>query len=349
MFDTGRSSQTYEFDLPRKAIKQPAADAVDLAPHVGPGDIQKAATKIQTYVRRTPLVQNRALNDRFGTEVYLKLEVLQETGSFKVRGAFNKMLTLSDEEKRRGVVAVSGGNHAQAVAFAAKTLGCHALILMPEFTPETYVKRTRGYGADVELFPSLTDAFAAAKEYEKVGRTLVHPFDDRAVIAGQGTIGLEILEDVPHVTDVILSVGGGGMAAGVAAAIKATKPDVRIWGVETRGADSMAQALAADRVVELPRITSVAKTLGAQAAGYLCFEMVREYLEGVTVVEDDEALRELFFLLENAKVVTEPAASCTLAAAERLRGEFSSYSHVVIILCGGNTGPEDLLEFKDRL
>lgn len=348
MFDTQRTAQAFDNDLPANAPGSRRAAAAEHQKHVGVHEIRRTASEIRGFVRRTPLVRDRTLSERFGTNVYLKLEVLQETGSFKVRGAFSKMLALSETERRRGVVAVSGGNHAQAVAFAAKILGCSALVLMPAFTPEVYVKRTRDHGAEVELVPSLSDAFAVAKLYVNKGRTLVHPFDDRAVIAGQGTIGLEILEDAPQVTDVILSVGGGGMAAGVAAAIKPVKPDVKIWGVETRGADSMAQALEADRIVELPRITSVAKTLGAQSAGYICFELVREYLEGVTVVDDEDALKELFFLLENAKVLTEPAASCTIAAAEILRGEFSSDGHVVVILCGGNIGREELFKFTDQ-
>jgi threonine dehydratase len=309
-------------------------------------DIQTAAKRIKPYIRRTPTVDNSILSDRFNANFYLKLELLQNTGAFKVRGAFNKMLTLTEEERDRGVVAVSGGNHAKAVAHAAKRLGLKALILMPEFTPQNYLQETRNDGAEIELFPTLADAFERAKEYVNDGRVLIHPFDDPLVIAGQGTAGLEILEDVPQVTDVIVSVGGGGLSCGVAMAIKALKPDVNIWGVETKGAESMAKALDAGRIVELAEITSIAKTLGAQSVGTLTFPLARKYLAGVTVVDDDEAVRELFFLLDHAKVLTEPATSCTLAAAERLKESFGPESHVVMILCGGNIGLSDLFQLR---
>lgn len=306
--------------------------------------IQKAAARIAPFIKRTPTVCDNALSERFASNFYLKLELLQNTGAFKVRGAFNKMLTLNDEEKTRGIVAVSGGNHAKAVAFAAKTLGQKALILMPEVTPENYVSETKSYGAEVKLFPTMAEAFKRAKEYESEGRVYIHPFDDETVIAGQGTIGLEILEDVPHVTDVIVSVGGGGLAGGVAAAIKSLKPGVKIWGVETKGAESMAKALEAGHLVELKQITSIARTLGAPAVSQLTLDLARKYLSGVTVVSDEEAVEELFYILDRAKVLTEPAASCTLAAANRLRANFTAESHVVLILCGGNIGLRDLFQ-----
>jgi threonine dehydratase len=274
--------------------------------------------------------------------------MFQRTGAFKVRGAFNKMLSLSPAERGRGVVAVSGGNHAQAVACAARELGVRALVLMPESTPTNYLEATRRYGAEVMLSGNMQQAFWQARAYEEQGFVYVHPFDDPLVIAGQGTIGLEILEDVPQVTDVFVSIGGGGLAAGVGIAIKARqnviRPKVRIWGVETEGADSMAQALAANRVVELPRITSIARTLGAPAVSETTLALAQRYLENVTVVSDMEALSALRLLLERAKIVTEPAASCTLAAAERLKENFSAKNHVVLILCGGNLALDDLYQ-----
>lgn len=305
-------------------------------------DIRHAAARIAPYIKRTPLFFDEDLSARFNSNFYLKHELLQKTGAFKVRGAFNKLLTLSVEERQRGIVAVSGGNHAQAVAYAAKTLGCKALILMPEFTPQNYVEKTKNYGATVELFPKMADAFAKAKEYESEGLIYVHPFDDKDVVAGQGTVGLEILADAPQVTDVIVSIGGGGLAGGVAAAIKSIKPNVKIWGVETRGAESMRAALDANKIVTLSEITSIARTLGAPAVAPLTFDLTRKYLSDVTVVDDSEAIREMFYLLDKTKVLTEPATSCTLAAAERLRENFTPESHVVLILCGGNIGLDDL-------
>lgn len=337
-FDLRQSNATFfkgstQTDPPRKTI-------------IKLSRIRQAAARIAPYIKRTPSVRDNILNERFKANFYLKLELLQHTGAFKVRGAFNKILTLRDEEKRRDIVAVSGGNHAQAVAFAAHQLGHRALILMPEITPRNYLEKTRGYGARVELFPTMADAFIRAREYEQEGFAYIHPFDDRDVVAGQGTIGLEILEDVPQVTDVIISIGGGGLAGGVAAAIKSLKPEVNIWGVETRGAESMTKALDADEIVTLTEITSIARTLGAPSVSPLTFDLAREFLSDVMVVEDAEAVREMFFLLDRAKVLTEPATSCTLAAAERLREKFSPASHVVLILCGGNIGLEDLFELQ---
>lgn len=310
--------------------------------------IRQAATRITPYIKRTPTLIDTYLSSRFGSNVYLKHEMLQRTAAFKVRGAFNKMLTLNDVEKKRGVVAVSAGNHAQAVAYAAKVLGLTALILMPEDTPKNYIAKTKAYDAEVELHATISAAFYAAREYERAGSIFVHPFDDRDVVAGQGTIGLEILEDVPQVTDIIVSIGGGGLAGGVAAAVRSIKPDVRIWGVETHGAHSMSLALEADRVVELKEITSIARTLGAPKVGELNFALAKEYLSGVTVVSDGEAIVEMICLLDKAKVLAEPASSCTLAAAERLRENFGRNSHVVLILCGGNIGLNDLFELRRK-
>jgi threonine dehydratase len=280
-----------------------------------------------------------------GTNVFVKYELFQKTGAFKVRGAFNKMLCLTDEERSRGVVAVSGGNHAQAVAYAASVLGVNAVIVMPESTPKVYVEATRGYGATVDLRPSIAEAFAEIKRYQSEGMVFVHPFDDPLVMAGQGTVGLEIMDDVPDATDVIVSIGGGGLAGGVATAVKGINSAVKIWGVETVGADAMSQALAAGHPVELAAITSIAKTLGAPAVSDATLEIAQKHLESVTVVTDAEAVEAMVFILERLKVITEPAASCTLAAAKKLSANFTPDSKVVLILCGGNTGVKDLCSY----
>jgi len=308
-------------------------------------DVIAASRRIAPYVKRTPLVRSSFLSDRLGTNVYLKQEILQKTGAFKVRGAFNKMLTLTEVERAAGAVAVSGGNHAQAVAYAARTLGINAVICMPENTPKNYLDATRGYGAQIALVPTVWDAFAEADRLTRLGWANVHPFNDPLVMAGQGTLGLEITEDLADLTDVIVSIGGGGFMGGVSTAIKGRLPDTRIWGVETEGADCMARALAAGNVVEMPAITSIAKTLGAPAASEETLELARRYLESVTVVSDREALDSLVLLLERTKLLTEPAASCTLAAAERLRDRFGPDRHVVLILCGGNIAISDLCSY----
>ena len=304
--------------------------------------IKEARERIGAYVKRTPLEHSETLSRYLGTNVFVKLELFQKTGAFKVRGAFNKLLSLTGEERERGVVAVSGGNHAQAVAYASAVLGMKAVILMPESTPKNYVEATRGYGAKVDLQPTIAAAFAEIKRYESEGMVFVHPFDDPLVMAGQGTVGLEIMEDLPDATDIVVSIGGGGLAGGVATAVKALKPKVRIWGVETVGADAMSQAIAAGHPVELAAITSIAKTLGAPAVSPATLALAQEHLERVTVVTDAEAVEALQFILERLKVITEPAASCTLAAAERLKDNFTPESKVVLILCGGNLSLNDL-------
>ncbi|MCC7306256.1 MAG: threonine/serine dehydratase [Acidobacteria bacterium] len=307
--------------------------------------IHDARDVISPYIRRTPLTKSETLSNLFGFDVYVKFELFQKTGSFKPRGAFNKMLRLSEEERQRGVVAVSGGNHAQAVAYAAKTLGVKAVVLMPENTPNVYLDATRGYGADVDLQPSIAAAFAKIQHYTNEGMTFVHPFDDPLVIAGQGTVGLEIMEDLPGTTDVIASIGGGGMACGVAAAVKGIKPSARVWGVETEGADAMAQALAAGHPIDLPAITSIAKTLGAPAVTGTTLGLAQQLFESVTVVPDSEAVDAMVFILERLKVMTEPAAACTLAAAHRLKENFAPNTKLVLVFCGGNTGTKDLFGY----
>jgi threonine dehydratase len=307
--------------------------------------IEEARKRIAPYVKRTPLERSESLTRHIGTNIFVKYELFQKTGAFKARGAFNKMLTLSDEEKQRGIVAVSGGNHAQAVSYAASVLGIDAVVLMPETTPKNYVEATRGYGATVDLQPTIAAAFAEIERYKSEGRVFVHPFDDELVEAGQGTVGLEILEDLPSVTDVILSIGGGGLATGVATAIKSKKAETRMWAVETEGADAMTKAIAAGQPVELPAITSIAKTLGAPSVSDATLAATQKYFESVTLVSDAEAVQALVFIAERLKVLTEPAASCTLAAAERLKDKFKPDSNVVLIFCGGNLSVKDLCSY----
>ena len=305
-------------------------------------DIRSARERIAGRVARTPLVSSATLSSRLGAQVFLKLELFQKTGSFKVRGAFNKVLSIPEKQRGRGLVAVSGGNHAQAVAYVGSQLGLPAVILMPQSTPRNYVEATRGYGAEVVLVPNAAEAFERIAGYERDGWTSIHPFDDPLVMAGQGTVGLEIVEDEPDVTDVVVSIGGGGFIGGVATAVKSLKPGAHMWGVETEGADAMSQALGQGKPVQLSAITSIARTLGAPSVSETTLKMAQKYLESVTLVPDSEAVCALRFLLERTKVLTEPAASCTLAAADRLRDRFRPDSRVVLVLCGGNTGVDDL-------
>jgi len=311
--------------------------------------IKQAQQRIKTYVKRTTLEHSETLSNYLGTNVFVKFELFQKTGSFKVRGAFNKLLSLSAEERKRGVVAISGGNHAQAVAYASNVLDVDAVVLMPQTTPQNYLEATRNYGATVDLQPTIQDAFKKIKDYESQGRIFIHPFDDPLVMAGQGTLGLEIMEDLPGTTDIIISIGGGGFEGGVSTAVKAIKPGVRIFGVETIGADAMSQALKAGRPVELSAITSIAKTLGAPAVSPQTLALAQEHLEEVIVVTDDEAVQALKFILERLKVLTEPAASCTLAAASRLKDQFNNDSNLVLIFCGGNLSVADLCKYVSQV
>jgi threonine dehydratase len=310
--------------------------------------ICRAQHRLRGRVHRTPLVHSAALSSLLGARAYLKVECLQKTGSFKPRGAFNKMLSLEQAERVRGVVAVSGGNHAQGVAYAARELGISAVIAMPQSTPANYLDATRGYGAEVALMPDIKAAFAEAQRLQGQGRVMIHPFDDPLVAAGQGTIGLEILEDLPEVTRAYVSIGGGGLISGVATALRSIKPDVRVIGVETHGADAMAQSLAADRLVELPAITSIARTLGAPKVSDFTLRHVRELVEEVVVVDDAATMAALVLILERTKYLTEPAAACCLAAAQRHKDRFRADEAIVLLLCGGNLSASDLCQFRQR-
>lgn len=304
-------------------------------------DIRSAQRRIASHIKRTPLEYSASLSARLGTNAFVKYELFQKTGSFKARGAFNKLLSMSPDELSGGVVAVSGGNHAQAVAYASRGMGLDTVILMPQTTPQVYVDATRGYGATVELLPNIADAFEKSEAYQAEGRVFLHPFDDPLIMAGQGTVGLEIMDDLPDATDVIVSIGGGGLAGGVSTAVKSINPQANIWGVETVGAEAMTQALAAGYPVEVAN-TSIAKTLSAPHVSDATLALAKQNLESVTLVKDTDAIGALVYMAERLKVVTEPAASCTLAAADQLRANFKLESKVVLILCGGNMGIVDL-------
>jgi threonine dehydratase len=310
--------------------------------------VRGAQATIQPYLRRTPLIRSSTLSEEFGAAVHLKLECLQKTGSFKPRGAFNKLLSLSDDQRRLGVVGVSGGNHAQGLAYAARELGISATICMPATTPQNYVDATRDYGGEIHFSATIAQAFAAADVMQHSGRVLVHPFDDPLIAAGQGTVALEILEELPDLTRIYISIGGGGLIVGMAAALKAIKPDVHIVGVETRGADAMAQSLAANALIELPAITSIARTLGAPRVSEFTLRNVQQLVDEVVVVEDAEAFDALVFLLERTKILVEPAAACCLAAARKQRQSISSDDQVAILLCGGNVSVSDLGVWHQR-
>ena len=314
---------------------------------IGLGDIERAGERIAPHVHRTPTWRSHTLSERFGTTVSLKMELFQKTGSFKPRGSFNQLLGLSDEERRRGVVGISGGNFAQGMAYAAATLGVDCVMVMPQGSPENSVAATQGYGATVEVAPDMASAFSLYDDLASGELTAVHPFDNPAMQAGNGTLGLEIVEDVPEITDVFISVGGGGFITGVGTALRASLPNVRVWSVETGGADVLASSLAAGRPVEMTP-TSLAKTLGSPYLAEAAFRFATEHVHRHTVVTDREAYVAQRFLMERTKVVPELAASCTLAALETNAAELRNAGHVVLVLCGGNVSAAELARYREQ-
>jgi threonine dehydratase len=307
-------------------------------------DIRAAADRIAAHVLRTPTLPSPGLTAHLGVPVTLKLELLQRTGSFKARGAFAKITSLSAVERAAGIVAVSGGNHGIAVADAAGALGVAATVVMPESAPARSVALARAAGADVRLTRTMDGAFALLDELAAAGATLVHPFADPVVVAAQGTAGLEFVTDaadITAITDVLVSIGGGGLIAGVATAFRALAPHVRVWGVETEGADAMSRALAAGEPVATP-LHSIVTTLSAPAVCDLTLEHARELLADVLVVSDAEAVAGTVALAEHAKLWTEPAAGCLVPAARRVLDRVDGPCHLGLLVCGGNATLADV-------
>lgn len=307
-------------------------------------DIRAAQDLLAGVVRPTPLEYSRALTDRIGAEAFLKCENLQRAGSFKVRGAYTRMARLSDEEKARGVVAASAGNHAQGVALAAQMLGIKAKVYMPVGAPIPKLQATRAYGATVEQVGSTVDmCLKAAREWQdSTGAVLIHPFDHPDIVAGQGTVGLEILDQCPDVGTIVVSTGGGGLLAGVAAAVRALKPDVRLVGVQAEGAAAYPASLAAGHPVELREMSTMADGIAVGLPGEVPFAIIRDLVDAVETVSEEDLSRALLFILERAKLVVEPAGAAAVArlldySREPWRGP------VVAILSGGNIDPLLLL------
>ncbi|MFP5283192.1 MAG: threonine/serine dehydratase [Actinomycetes bacterium] len=326
---------------------EPAAPPLDASRNqVTLASIRAAARSIAPYVVRTPTLPVGRLSELLGRPVVAKFELLQHTGAFKVRGAFSRMLRLTEAERAAGVVAVSGGNHGLAVAYAARELRLDATVLMPSTAARASVQRARADGARVVVLDTIADVFARAVDEVEAGKVLIHPFDDPAVVAGQGTLALELHQDAPEITDVIASIGGGGMITGVATALRALHPGIRVWGVETEGADAMTRSLRAGAPVTLDRIESIATTLGAPTVSPLTLAGVQALVEEVLLVSDEEAVRALETLSETAKVLPEPAASCTWTAALRIRDRLPADARVALILCGGNASLDDVARWR---
>lgn len=297
--------------------------------------IKEAQKRLEGVIKKTPLMYTDVFSDLSGNQVYMKPENLQKTGAFKIRGAFNKIAQLSDDEKSKGLVTSSAGNHAQGVAYAAKELGVKATIVMPVTTPFIKVDSTRKYGVEVVLSGNVYDeAYDKALEIvREEGATLIHPFDDMEVIYGQGTIGLEILEEMPDVDVVLVPIGGGGLISGIAMAIKAMNPSVRIIGVEPEGAQTLKTSLRNGTVTTLEKVETIADGVAVKRAGDKTFEIIREYVDEIVTVSEYQLMNAFLMALEKHKLVCEHAGVLTLAATLDL--SFKN-KKVVSLISGGN-------------
>jgi threonine dehydratase len=298
-------------------------------------DVEMARSRIEGAIYKTPCAHSQMLSEASGNKVFLKLENLQMSGSFKERGSLNKLLTLSDDEKARGVITASAGNHSQGVSYHATRLGIDAKIVMPRYTPLIKVTRTRQFGATVELIgESFDDAYAAAcKLGEEEKRTFVHPFDDPLIIAGQGTVGLELLEQNPYLDAVVVPVGGGGLIAGVAIAIKETNPRIKVFGVEAAALPGMKRSLEAGKVVEVSGPRTMADGIAVRRVGELTFQIVERYVDDIVVVDEEEISSAVLTLLEVEKTVVEGAGATPLAAL--LNDKLPLHDKKVALICSG--------------
>ena len=295
----------------------------------------KAKEKLSKVLLETNLIYSPIFSDESGNEIYIKLENLQKTGSFKIRGAYNKISNLTDNEKQRGVVASSAGNHAQGVAYAAEESGIKAVIVMPKSTPLIKVESTKKYGAEVVLYGDVyDDAFKKAKELEeKEGYIFVHPFNDEEVLYGQGTIALEILEKLPETDIIIVPIGGGGLISGIACAAKIIKPGIKIIGVEPEGAASAYESIKENKIVELKEANTIADGTAVKKIGELNFEYIKKYVDEIITVSDYELMEAFLLLVEKHKIIAENSGILSLAALKKLK---EKNKKVVSVVSGGN-------------
>ena len=298
-------------------------------------DFTTAREHLQKVLLPTHLIYSPIFSEESGNQIYIKPENLQKTGAFKIRGAYNKINKLTEEEKKRGVIASSAGNHAQGVAYAARELGIKAVIVMPKTTPLIKVQSTKKYGAEVVLYGDVyDDAYQKAKELEaQEGYVFVHPFDDIDVLEGQGTIALEILEEMPDAEVIVVPIGGGGLISGIAAAAKMIKPDIKIIGVEPSGAASATEALKKNKVVTLPEANTIADGTAVKRIGDLTFNCIKQYVDEVVTVDDYELTEAFLLLAEKHKIIAENSGILPLAALKKLSERDKK---VVPVVSGGN-------------
>jgi threonine dehydratase len=312
-------------------------------------DIQAAYQRIRDFIYFTPAPNSDELSQITGQQVYLKLDNLQRTGAFKERGALNKILTLTDDEKRHGVIAASAGNHAQAVAYHATQRGIRARIVMPLMTPLVKVSSTTNFGAEVILHGANYDEACAeaTRLSEEDGMTFLHPFDDDAVIAGQGTIGLELLEQISGLEAIVVPIGGGGLIGGVACAIKETNPRVRVIGVQTERLPSMLRATEAGQPVTVPAEATIADGIAVRRAGEHTLPLVQRYVDELVTVDEEEIANAILVLLEREKTLAEGAGAVALASLLQHKTSLNGQSTAVLV-CGGNIDVSLLARIIER-
>jgi threonine dehydratase len=313
-------------------------------------DIQAAEDRIRPHLPVTPLLRSSHFSRKFGANVFFKLETLQPTHSFKVRGAFNALVQLSDEQAKRGIVTASGGNHGLAVAHAARVLGIASTVYLPESATEAKLSAIRLYDPEIIIHGAAWDdanalAMRVARE---TGRAYIHAFDNQAVMAGQATIVTEMLRQLPDPNLIVASIGGGGLISGIMSAVKHFSPRTRVVGVETEGADCMFQSVRAGKIVELAAITSVAETLGARKTEPTQFNIVSHNATDLVTVSDSSAMRALREILEREKLLVEPAASCSVAALDEGKIGICPGENVAVVLCGANVDLDGVLGVSTR-
>lgn len=315
---------------------------------VTPEGVEAARKVLAGVIRTTPLEPSRPLTAALGSPAWLKCENVQRAGSYKIRGAYVRISRLSEAERRRGVVAASAGNHAQGVALAAGLLGADATVFMPVGAPLPKVAATKGYGARVEFAGETVDeALIAAREYaERTGAVLIHPFDHPDVIAGQGTVGLEILEQCPDVRTIVTGIGGGGLISGIAVVAKAANPDIRVVGVQAAGAAAVPISLRAGRPVRLESCATIADGIAVGCPGDLTFAHISKLVDDVVTVTDEDITRAMVMLLERGKLVVEPAGAVGVAAL--MSGTVGTQGPLVAVLSGGNIDPLLMMRIIER-
>jgi len=300
-------------------------------------DVLAARERIMPHLHRTPTLDTATLSQRTNTTLSIKCETFQRTGSFKARGAINAVLQLTPEQRERGVITLSAGNHGQGLAFAASKVGTRAVVFMPETAVPAKVDAIRGYGAEARFAPTMETVYPAMEAYkEKHGLTFVHPFSDPAIIAGQGVVGLEILEDVPDVETIVVPVGGGGLLAGILVAVKEQRPDVRIVGVEPVGANIVTRSREQGKLLTAERIDTIADGLAAPFAGEVSQPIIDALVDDMVLVEDDEIVKAMRLIIERCKIVVEPAGAAATAALMSGKVGAPAGSRAVSVISGGN-------------